>query len=195
MQIHSSLTAFWNWNKLKQNQQLPIHSRFIELKTFSPWITLVTLPGLVAPSPPLPQAIPGQTSSFTPLLFDGLIPNLIFSSPKRHDCWTFLAEIFFSELLRVWACACAALGGRGAGARHQWVLQPLQRLLLRLHQREREGDRKLILYFQFTKFGGNSCEREFAQVSYCKVEEISTWGNILKYWHFPEKNCDKAQRW
>ena len=30
-----------------------------------------------------------------------------------------------------------------------------------------------ISYFQFVKFGANSCEREFAQVSYCKVEEIS----------------------
>ena len=190
MQIHSSLTAFWNWNKLKQNQQLPIHLTFLENffsldhSGHSPWIG-GTLP---------PQAIPGQTSSFTPLLFDGLIPNLIFSSPKRHGCWTFLAEIFFSELLRVWACACPALGGRGAGARTQWVLQPLQRLLLRLHQREREGEIKFIFYFQFTKFGGNSCEREFAQVSYCKVEEIFAWRNILKNWQFLRKIVTKL-RW
>ena len=91
--------------------------------------------------PPPSQAIPGQTSSFTPLLSDGLIPHLIFSSPKRHNCWTFLAEIFFSELLRVWAGAGAALGGRGTGAQPQRVLQPLQHRLqlLRLHQGEREG--------------------------------------------------------
>ena len=107
--------------------------------------------GPTLPSSPLPsQAIPGQTSSFTLLLSDGLIPNLIFSSPKRHNCWTFLAEIFFSELLRVWACACAALGGRGAGAHPQRVLQPLQhRLLLRLHQGEREGESNHFLFEKF----------------------------------------------
>ena len=153
------------------------------MKTFSPWITLVILVGLVAPSLSLPQAIPGQTSSFTPPLFDGLIPNLIFSSPKRHDCWTFLAQKFFSELLRVWACACAALGGGGAGARPQWVLQPLQRLLLRLHQREREGERANHFLFSICEIW-SQLPWKFAQVSYCKVEEISAWGNILKYWHF-----------
>ena len=83
----------------------------------------------------------------TPLpLSDGLIPNLIFSSPKRHNCWTFLAQIFFSELLRVWPSACAALGGGGAGAQPQRVLQPLQQLLLRLHQGEREGERNHFLF-------------------------------------------------
>ena len=108
------------------------------------------------PLPPLPpQAIPGQTSSFTPLLSAGLIPNLIFSSPKRHNCWSFLAQIFFSELLRVWSGACAALGGGRAGAQPQRVLQPLQRLLLWLHQGEREGESN----FEFSKLGDSLRER------------------------------------
>ena len=95
---------------------------------------------------PPPQAIPGQT----PLSTGPIVqrhdpqPNLFFTK----DCWTFLAQISFSELLRIGSGACPPLGGRGAGPQPQRVLQPLQRLLLRLHQGEGEGE---IVRFIFQK--------------------------------------------